>query len=137
MWAKAGLWAQPAGIAAKTKRKFRQTTDSNHPHPVAENVLDREFVPEGQSTDPLLALASYLASHPDHLDYAGRLARGQSIGSGQVEGAIKELVNLRRKRTGARWRCEHVGPLVELIDPTTSSTSWHYECASMSDRWSS
>ena len=32
-----------AGIAAKTRRKFRQTTDSNHPHPVAENVLDRQF----------------------------------------------------------------------------------------------
>ena len=35
-----------AGIAAKTKRKFRQTTDSNHPYPVAENVLDRDFDPE-------------------------------------------------------------------------------------------
>jgi putative transposase len=35
-----------AGIAARTKRKFRQTTDSNHPHPVAENLLDREFDPD-------------------------------------------------------------------------------------------
>ena len=35
-----------AGIAAKTKRKFRQTTDSNHALPVAENVLDRQFDPE-------------------------------------------------------------------------------------------
>jgi putative transposase len=35
-----------AGIAAKTRRKFRQTTDSNHPHPVAENLLDREFDPD-------------------------------------------------------------------------------------------
>jgi transposase InsO family protein len=35
-----------AGIAAKTKRKFRQTTDSNHSMPVAENVLDRQFDPE-------------------------------------------------------------------------------------------
>ena len=35
-----------AGIAAKTKRKFRQTTDSNHAHPVAENVLDRQFDPD-------------------------------------------------------------------------------------------
>src|SRR5262245_8460907 len=35
-----------AGIAAKTKRKFRQTTDSNHALPVAQNVLDREFDPE-------------------------------------------------------------------------------------------
>jgi putative transposase len=35
-----------AGIAAKTKRKFRPTTDSNHAHPVAENVLDRNFDPD-------------------------------------------------------------------------------------------
>jgi putative transposase len=34
-----------AGVAAKTKRKFRQTTDSNHALPVAENVLDRQFEP--------------------------------------------------------------------------------------------
>ncbi len=33
------------GIAAKTKRKFRVTTDSNHDRPVAENVLNREFEP--------------------------------------------------------------------------------------------
>ena len=35
-----------AGIAARATRKFRQTTDSNHPHPVAENSLDRAFDPE-------------------------------------------------------------------------------------------
>lgn len=34
-----------AGIAAKTKRRFRQTTDSNHGLPVAENVLERQFDP--------------------------------------------------------------------------------------------
>ena len=34
------------GIAAKTKRRFRVTTDSNHGRPVAENVLDRRFEPE-------------------------------------------------------------------------------------------
>jgi putative transposase len=34
------------GIAAKTRRKFRCTTDSNHSRPVAENVLDRRFKPE-------------------------------------------------------------------------------------------
>jgi putative transposase len=33
------------GIAAKTKRKYRCTTDSNHDRPVAENVLDRRFEP--------------------------------------------------------------------------------------------
>jgi transposase InsO family protein len=34
-----------AGIAAKTARKFRHTTDSNHGRPVAANVLDRQFDP--------------------------------------------------------------------------------------------
>lgn len=34
-------------IRAKSARKFRCTTDSNHPLPVARNVLDRQFDPEG------------------------------------------------------------------------------------------
>jgi hypothetical protein len=33
-------------IRAKTARKFRCTTDSNHDLPVAENLLDRQFDPE-------------------------------------------------------------------------------------------
>jgi transposase InsO family protein len=33
-------------IRAKTARKFRCTTDSNHALPVADNVLDRQFDPE-------------------------------------------------------------------------------------------
>ncbi len=31
------------GIRAKQARRFRPTTDSQHPHPVAPNVLDRQF----------------------------------------------------------------------------------------------
>jgi putative transposase len=34
------------GLAAKTARKYRCTTDSNHDLPVAENLLDRQFDPE-------------------------------------------------------------------------------------------
>jgi len=34
-------------IRAKSARKFRCTTDSNHPLPVAANVLDRQFDPLG------------------------------------------------------------------------------------------
>lgn len=36
-----------AGIRAKTARKFRHTTDSNHSRPVAVNALAREFDPSG------------------------------------------------------------------------------------------
>lgn len=58
---------------------------------------------------------NYLAGHRDRLNYAARLRRGQAIGSGLVEGTIKQEVNLRLKRTGARWRVDGVGPLVELL----------------------
>ena len=71
--------------------------------------------PPGASTDPLLGLAAYFAKHPTRLGYRERLADGRSIGSGLVEGTVKQLINLRLKRTGARWRADHVGPLVELI----------------------
>jgi transposase InsO family protein len=36
---------QEQGLAAKRKRRFRRTTDSNHLHPIAPNVLDRQFSP--------------------------------------------------------------------------------------------
>lgn len=31
------------GIAARKKRRFHHTTDSNHSHPIAPNILDRAF----------------------------------------------------------------------------------------------
>ena len=34
------------GIAARTRREFGCTTDSNHAHPVAENIVDRDFNPK-------------------------------------------------------------------------------------------
>jgi transposase InsO family protein len=33
------------GLHCKTKRKFRQTTDSNHDLPIAPNLLKRDFSP--------------------------------------------------------------------------------------------
>ena len=60
------------------------------------------------------AVANYLLGHRDRLGYAARLARGQSIGSGLIEGTIKQRVGRRMKRSGARWLPGHVGPFVEL-----------------------
>lgn len=37
------------GIRAKTRRKFRVTTDSKHKFPVAPNILDRNFTPEASN----------------------------------------------------------------------------------------
>ena len=61
------------------------------------------------------AALNYFAGQQGRLGYAVRLRRGQAIGSGLVEGSIKQLVNLRMKRTGARWRVAGVGPFVEFV----------------------
>ncbi len=71
-------------------------------------------IPAGGDGASLGSMLNYFAGHQDRLNYALRLRRGQSIGSGLVEGSIKQLVNLRMKRTGARWKVEHVGAFVEL-----------------------
>lgn len=81
-------------------------------------------LPAGASGDGLRDLAAYFASHPTRLGYGERLAAGRSIGSGLVEGSIKQLVNRRLKQTGARWRVEHVGPLVEL-GALIDTPDWH------------
>jgi hypothetical protein len=61
------------------------------------------------------AALNYFCGHRERLHYAPRLRRGQAIGSGLVEGSIKQLVNLRLKRTGARWRVSGVGAFVEFV----------------------
>jgi hypothetical protein len=81
-------------------------------------------LPSGSSGDELRDLASYLGAHPTRLGYAARLASGRSIGSGLIEGSVKQLVNRRMKLTGARWRVEHVGPLVELA-AVIDTPDWH------------
>src|SRR5207249_1030504 len=48
-------------------------------------------------------LLNDFAGHQERLGYTLRLRRGQGIGSGLVEGSIKQLVNRRLKQTGARW----------------------------------
>lgn len=71
-------------------------------------------MPAGGDGAALGSLLNYFAGHRDRLNYALRLRRGQSIGSGLVEGSIKQLLNRRLKQTGAQWQVGHVGPFVEL-----------------------
>ena len=72
------------------------------------------------------ALANYFVGHRDRLGYAVRLHRGQAIGSGLVEGTIKQRVNQRMKQSGARWRVEYVGRFVELCAIADGPEWGHY-----------
>lgn len=81
-------------------------------------------------SDAAGAVLNYFAAHQNRLGYAVRLHRGQAIGSGLVEGTIKELVNLRLKRTGARWQARRVGRFVEFL-ALSRSPEWNEYWASL------
>lgn len=59
-------------------------------------------------------LLNYLTPHQHHLDYTPRLAAGQSIGSGQIEGACKNLIGKRLKANAARWKVRRVNRMAGL-----------------------
>ncbi len=80
---------------------------------LARPLQDEEA--RGRLDEAAAGALNYFCGHRERLGYAARLARGQVIGSGLVEGTIKQRVNVRMKRTGARWLAEHVGPFVELM----------------------
>ncbi len=77
-----------------------------------EQSASPELSPSAQAA--LRALLDYFAPHTLHLAYAQRLAEGRSIGSGQVEGACKNLIGRRLKQTGARWRVRRVNRMAGL-----------------------
>jgi len=50
------------GIIARQKRRFRRTTDSNHTHPIAPNVLARDFEPAAPN-QVWAGDVTYIATH--------------------------------------------------------------------------
>ncbi|WP_435010820.1 hypothetical protein P12x_002106 [Tundrisphaera lichenicola] len=82
--------------------------------------LEREDTPKRRGA--LERLLNYFLGHLTRLDYAGRLASGDAIGSGVVEGAAKTL-GLRLKARGARWRHKNARAMAALI------------CCRQTDQW--
>lgn len=64
--------------------------------------------------EALERLTNYLGQNQQRLNYPQRLADGQAIGSGQVEGACKHMIGRRLKQTGARWRVRRVNRMAAV-----------------------
>ena len=76
--------------------------------------------------DALRALRVYLEGNKDRMWYAQRLAAGQAIGSGAIEGACKKI-GTRLKLNSARWRtrrAERFGALLCLEYTEQTAAYW-------------
>ena len=115
-----------AGIAAKTRRKFRQTTDSNHPHPVAENVLDRQFDP-AEPNASWVADVTYVPTREGWLylavvvDLFSRLVVGWSMAATMTSRLVVDALEMAVAR-----RPEGSSGLVAHSDRGSQYASEHY-----------
>ena len=115
-----------AGIAAKTERKFRQTTDSNHPHPVAENILNREFEP-GEPNASWVADVTYIPTREGWLylavvvDLFGRMVVGWSMAATMTSRLVVDALDMAVAR-----RPEGSSDLVAHSDRGSQYASEHY-----------
>lgn len=66
---------------------------------------------------------AYLEKHADHMRYATFRRRGLPIGSGAIESAVRQVINLRLKGSGIFWREENAEGMLVL------------RAAVVSDRW--
>ena len=115
-----------AGIRAKTARKFRHTTDSNHSRPVAANVLDRQFDPAAPH-EAWVADSAYVPTREGWLylaaveDLYSRMVVGWSMGSTMTSRLVVDAreMAVQRRLPGAG--------LVAHSDRGSQYASEHYQ----------
>jgi hypothetical protein len=73
-----------------------------------------DVVPKTRWREHAASLDGYFSSHEQHMAYRERLASGRPIGSGQIEGACKNLIGRRLKQTGARWKIRRVNRMMSV-----------------------
>jgi hypothetical protein len=69
---------------------------------------------------------AYLTNHSQRLNYRHRLACGEPIGRGLIEGDCKQVIGKRMKQTGARWTVANANRMAELCCLTCSEQSNEY-----------
>lgn len=114
------------GICCKQKKKFKTTTDSSHALPVAENLLDQNFVVEAPNqawvTDityiPTAEGWLYLSGHKD-------LFTGEVVGYAMGERMTKNLVSQSLFRAVAAKR--PAAGLIHHSDRGSQYCSWEYQ----------
>ena len=77
------------------------------------NRLEREERTDKEK-ESLRRLRGYLENNRERLGYRERLAEGRAIGSGQVEGACKNLIGKRLKQTWAKWKVDRLDQMATL-----------------------
>lgn len=89
--------------AVRWRHRQQDRLRENKSHRVLR-ALAPHLEPEDQEEAPVRAAHRYLSGRSHQLDYAGARAKGLPIGSGEVEGAHRHVIQERLKLTGCWWK---------------------------------
>lgn len=123
------------GIAAKTKRKYRITTNSNHTLPIADNVLNRDFT-ASQINEKWVSDITYIRTHEGWLylgvilDLFSRRVVGWSMSETMTSRLVVDAYEMAR-RNRLDGIPLHGSSCLELVlhsDRGVQYASEHYQC---------
>ena len=101
------------GRAQEWRRRQQGRLLENQVEGVLRSLATR-LEPEGQTEAPVRAAWRYLRERRAHLDYAGARAQELPIGSGEVEGGHRHVVQARLKLSGGWWRETSAQAMLQL-----------------------
>lgn len=108
-----------AVVAPKSAKAWLHTQQERLKKNHAEEVLaaltphcEVTAVPDTEA--PVRVCQRYLRNHLSHLDYAGAIAAGLPIGSGEIESSHRTVIQSRLKISGAWWLVENAGKMLAL-----------------------
>ncbi len=106
-------------VAPQSAQAWLQTQQERLKKNHAEEVLAAltphcEAVAMPDTEAPVRVCQRYLRNHLSHLDYAGALAAGLPIGSGEIESSHRTVIQSRLKISGAWWLVENAGKMLAL-----------------------
>jgi hypothetical protein len=87
-------------------------------------ALAGHLEPETTPQAPVRAAHRYLNQRRDHLDYAGALAAGLCIGSGEIESGHRHVIQQRLKLAGSWWKEPNAQALLGLR-VARANQLWH------------
>jgi len=96
------------------RQRLQQIVEKGARHSL--KLLQRQH---DQQTDPakqaaLASLLTYMQHRQHEMPYRARLKRGQTIGSGQVEGGCKSIIGRRFKAFGGKWLPQNAVAIANL-----------------------
>jgi hypothetical protein len=93
-------------VAPQTNKDWLHEQQDRLLHNEVEGVLKvlaGQAEPKDQDEAPVRSAYDYIKGRQDHLDYAGAKAAELPIGSGEIEGGHRHVIQERLKITGAWW----------------------------------